>query len=426
MSRARVAVLRVISRELSATDAAAQYGYSRQHLHRLIARYKAGGLDAVEPRSRRPKSNPQATGDKVRDFIIATRLELTAAGWDAGSVTIAWHLERAGLRVPPASTIRRILHAAALVTPEPKKRPRSSCLRFAAARPNECWQSDFTHWPLAGGTDAEVINWLDGHSRYLLAASARAPVTGQVVVGTFLQASNANGLPASTLTDNGRVYTARFGGGRNAFEYLLAALGITQKNGHPFHPQTQGKAGRFHQIQKRWPGSRPPPPWPGSRPGSTPSASTTTSTAPAGPSSAPLPARPTGPCPRPAPQPLRTAATGCAMTMSTPAARSASATPAACTTSASAAPTAAGKSSPSSTRPASPSSSCGPARSCLPTTLTPATPTGATNSEARADGPGQLSPKTRLRCLLCRDSRHGALGGTRTPDLLHAMQHRFV
>jgi transposase len=69
MSRARVAVLKVISRLLSVTAAAAEYGYSRQHLHRLIARYKAGGLDAVEPRSRRPKSNPQATGGKVRDDL---------------------------------------------------------------------------------------------------------------------------------------------------------------------------------------------------------------------------------------------------------------------------------------------------------------------------------------------------------------------
>jgi hypothetical protein len=45
---------------------------------------------------------------------------------------------------------------------------------------------------------------------------------------------------------------------RNAFEYLLAALGITQKNGQPFHPQTQGKVERFHQTQKRWFAARPP------------------------------------------------------------------------------------------------------------------------------------------------------------------------
>ena len=194
MSKARVAVLKVISKELSVTAAAAQYGYSRQHLHRLVARYKQGGLDAVEPRSRKPLSSPQATEDKVREFIVRTRLELTAGGWDAGPVTIAWHLEQAGLHVPSTSTIRRVLHAAALVTPEPRKRPRSCYLRFEAAQPNECWQSDFTHWALDGGADAEIINWLDDHSRYLLGCSAHAPVTGKVVVDTFLQASNTHGL----------------------------------------------------------------------------------------------------------------------------------------------------------------------------------------------------------------------------------------
>lgn len=258
MSRARVAVLKVISKQLSVTAAAEQYGYSRQHLHRLIARYRAGGLEAVEPRSRKPRTSPQATEDKVRDFIVAKRPELTAEGWDAGPVTIAWHLGQAGLRVPSTSTIRRVLHQAGLVAPEPRKRPRSSYLRFEASQPNECWQPDFTHWPLAGGGDAEIINWLDDHYRFLLACSACAPVTGKVVVDTFLQASDAYGLPASTLTDNGRVYTARSGGGRNAFEYLLAALGITQKNGRPLHPQTQGKVERFHQTQKRWLACQPP------------------------------------------------------------------------------------------------------------------------------------------------------------------------
>ena len=123
MSRARVAALKVISRELSVTSAAAEYGYSRQHLHRLIARYRAGGLDAAEARSRRPRSNPQATGDKVREFIVRTRLELTAAGWDAGPVTIAWQPGQAGLHVPPAPAIRRILRAAGLVTPESASGP---------------------------------------------------------------------------------------------------------------------------------------------------------------------------------------------------------------------------------------------------------------------------------------------------------------
>ncbi len=175
MSRARVAVLKVVTKELTVTAAAQQYGYSRQHLHRLLARYREGGLDAVDPRSRRPQSNPAATPTAVRDRIIELRLQLTADGLDAGPVTIAWHLEHEGHRAPSTSTIRRILHAAGLVTPQPRKRPRSSYRRFEAAQPNECWQSDFTHWRLADGTDVEILNWLDDHSRYLLACTAHTP-----------------------------------------------------------------------------------------------------------------------------------------------------------------------------------------------------------------------------------------------------------
>ncbi len=252
MSKARVAVLKVITKELTATAAAAQYGYSRQHLQRLLARYRTGGLDAVDPQSRRPRSSPQQTSDQVRDLIIELRLRLTREGFDAGPITIAWHLEQEGHHPPSTSTIRRILHTSSLITPEPRKRPRSSYRRFEAAQPNECWQSDFTHWRLADDTDVEILNWLDDHSRFLLGCTAHKPVTGDIVTKQFLLTADEYGLPASTLTDNGRVYTARFGGGRNAFEYLLALLGITQKNGHPGHPQTQGKIERFHQTLKAW------------------------------------------------------------------------------------------------------------------------------------------------------------------------------
>lgn len=132
-------------------------------------------------------------------------------------------------------------------------------MRFEAAQPNETWQSDFTHWRLADGTDVEILNWLDDHSRFLLSCTSHAPVTGDDVVATFLAAIEEHGTPASTLTDNGRVYTARHGGGRNAFEYLLPLLGVKQKNGAPGHPQTQGKIERFHQTQKRWLAARPRP-----------------------------------------------------------------------------------------------------------------------------------------------------------------------
>jgi transposase InsO family protein len=258
MSRAHVAVLRVVSKELTVRESAVEYGFSRRQLFRLLAAYRAGGLDALEPRSRAPKSNPAQTAPEVRSRVVELRVRLVADGFDAGPETIRWHLEQEGLRVLSTSTIRRILHHAGLIVPEPRKRPRSSYIRFQAAQPNEMWQSDFMHTRLADETDVELLSWLDDHSRFLLACTAHQPVTGDVVVATFLDTIDVYGTPASTLTDNGRVYTARFGGVRNAFEYLLPILGVHQKNGSPGHPQTQGKIERFHQTLQRWLRARPP------------------------------------------------------------------------------------------------------------------------------------------------------------------------
>jgi transposase InsO family protein len=257
MSKHRVAVLKVVSGQLSVTAAAAECHLSRGHLQRLLARYREEGLEGLGPRSRRPRTSPHAVPDELRERIIVLRTGLVARGLDAGPATIAWHLAREGLAVPSTSTIRRVLHAAGLVVPEPHKRPRSSWIRFEAAAPNEVWQADFTHWRLADGSEVEIASWLDDHSRFLLGCTAFRRVSGHDVVATFTAAGDEHGWPAATLTDNGTVYTARLVGGRNSLEHLLAYLGIRQKNGSPGHPQTQGKVERFHQTLKRWLGRQP-------------------------------------------------------------------------------------------------------------------------------------------------------------------------
>jgi transposase InsO family protein len=256
MSRARAAVLKVMSKQATAGEAAAEIGISRRHLQRLLGRYREGGLEALESRSR-AKTNPNQTSERVRQRVIELRVEFRGEGLDAGPLTIVWHLEQEGLRPPSDSTIRRILHRAGLIEPQPRKRPRSSYTRFEAAQPNETWQSDATRWRLDDGSDVEILNWLDDHSRYLLRCTAHQPVDGETVVASFLEVVEGFGAPASTLTDNACVYTARFTGGRNGFEYLLASLGVHQKNGSPGHPQTQGKIERFHRTQKRWLTARP-------------------------------------------------------------------------------------------------------------------------------------------------------------------------
>lgn len=261
MSKRRGVILAVALEGRSQAEVALAYEVSAATVSRWVARYRIEGDAAFEPRSRRPRTSPTATPPEVVGLIVNLRVELTAEGLDAGPVTIRWHLQhRHGLDVSVA-TIRRHLVAAGLVIPNPKKKPKSAYIRFEADLPNECWQSDVTHWRLANRTDAEVLTWLDDHSRYALSVTAHRPVTAPAVVDTFLAAGADQGFPASVLTDNGLVFTTRFarGGndGRNQLETTLARLGITQKNSRPNHPTTCGKVERFQQTLKRWLRSQP-------------------------------------------------------------------------------------------------------------------------------------------------------------------------
>ena len=263
MSKARLVITAVVTEGRSQGEVARAYGVSQGWVSRLVARYQAEGEAAFEPRSRRPKTSPGAISSTTAELIVGLRKELAGRGLDAGPQTICWHLEHShGIRVP-ATTVSRYLTRAGLVTPDPAKRPRSSYLRFAAEQPNQCWQSGFTHCRLADGTDTEVICWLDDHSRFVLHLSAHARVTGPVVTASFRAACAAHGTPASTLTDNGTVCTARFAGGgrggRNGLEHELRRLGVKQKNGRPNHPQTQGKIERFWQTLKKWLAAQPQP-----------------------------------------------------------------------------------------------------------------------------------------------------------------------
>ena len=251
MSKQRVIVEAVLAGK-SQREVARLYGVSQPRVSQLVTAWRTGGWPALEPQSRRPKTNPNTTPQTTIDHVLALRQELLDYGADAGPHSIANALEDTMDQPPSVTTIWRILTRAGAITPEPRKRPKRSWTRFQADLPNECWQADFTHTPLGNGTDAEILIWLDDHSRFIISATAHKPVTGKIVLATFRAACIQHGTPQSTLTDNGLVFTTRFRGGANAFEIELLNLNITQKNGSPNHPQTQGKVERLNQTLKKW------------------------------------------------------------------------------------------------------------------------------------------------------------------------------
>jgi len=263
VSRAKLVITAITKQGLSQAEAARTYGLSQAWVSRLMARHRAEGDAAFQPRSRRPKTSPAATPPATVGLVLLIREQLIEQGLDAGAETIDWHLRHHHQVTLSKATIHRLLVRAGAVTPEPKKRPRSSYIRFEADMPNETWQSDFTHYRLSFGVDVEIISWLDDCTRYALHVSAHRRITGPIVTATFIKALAEQGIPASTLTDNGMVYTVRLAGGRggrNTFEHELRRLHIVQKNSRPGHPTTCGKVERFQQTLKKWLRAQPDQP----------------------------------------------------------------------------------------------------------------------------------------------------------------------
>jgi transposase InsO family protein len=244
MGMPQLIVTSVLVEGRSKSEVAREYGVSRRWVITLVQRYLAEGEHGLVPRSRRPLTSPARTGAGVEDEIIEIRKDLDKHGHEAGAATIAAHLHQRHGHSPAVSTIWRILTARGFVTPQPHKRPKASYLRFAAEQPNERWQTDITHWPLADGSDVEILHWLDDHSRLCLASTARRVFKGPDVEASYRRIAAEYGDPASVLSDNGAVFT-------------LHHRGVVFTHSRPYHPQTCGKVERFHQTVKKWLATQP-------------------------------------------------------------------------------------------------------------------------------------------------------------------------
>jgi transposase len=200
MGMPEVIVQAVLTEGRSKSAVARDYRVSRRWVITLVQRYLTEGDTGLQPRSRRPKTSPHQTAREVENQIVAIRKDLDRHGHEAGAETIAFHLQQRHGHTPSVSTIWRILRDRGFVTPQPHKRPKSSYCRFQAAQPNEMWAMDTTHWTLADGSDVEILNGLDDHSRLCRISTALRTFKGPDVDRLFRQTTCHYGDPAAVLT----------------------------------------------------------------------------------------------------------------------------------------------------------------------------------------------------------------------------------
>lgn len=228
---------------------------SRTSFYRLRATAASDGFTAAMTPASRAPTHPARRYDQFTDqAITVTRAQLEREGWDAGPWSIWWRLTQQGVQpVPSRSTIARRLRVLGLVTPAPRKRPRSSWHRFTRSRPNELWQLDGIAWQLPDGSPATIFQVQDDCTRVLPALSAvMGGETGAGARAVLEQGFARYGRPAAVLTDNGDAFNQHRKNKISGTERWLAAQGIRPISGRVGHPQTQGKVERSHQPLEHW------------------------------------------------------------------------------------------------------------------------------------------------------------------------------
>ena len=230
-----------------------EHGVSREWFYATRKRVLLEGLpQALVPRSRRPTTAANRIPDQVEKLAVAVRERLKREGWDYGPLSVKAALERLGVASPSRATLARIFTRNGLVTPQPKKRPRSSWGRFRYAAPNECWQLDATDWTLADGTVVAIFQLNDDHSRYELASLAARSENAHDALRVVQTGIQRHGVPQRLLSDNGTALNPSRRGWTGLLTATMNSLGVHSITSTPGHPQTQGKNERGHSTLKRW------------------------------------------------------------------------------------------------------------------------------------------------------------------------------
>jgi len=243
------AVLEVLA-GASVTDVARRYGVARQTVHGWLRRYGTDGLAGLVDRSSKPGSCPHQTPAEVEARIV----ELRRANPRWGPRSIGYQLAQEEVSpVPSRSSIYRALRRHNLVEAKPRRRRRADYKRWERSRAMELWQMDVTGGVrLADGTEAKVVTGVDDHSRFCISAKVVARATARPVCDALGEAMRRHGVPDQILTDNGKVFTGRFGPGSGEvlFDRICRENGIRHLLTAPRSPTTTGKVERFHKTIK--------------------------------------------------------------------------------------------------------------------------------------------------------------------------------
>ncbi|MGD0818665.1 MAG: helix-turn-helix domain-containing protein [Methanomassiliicoccales archaeon] len=190
-----------------------------------ITRWKKGGFVALLDKSRRPRKTHNLEREKV-DMILGIR---DRQGY--GCSKIVFDVECS------SSTVHKYLkiHARPM-----RHTTRRRFRTFERKHSNSLWQMDYTQLR----KDVWVLQVVDDHSRFIIAAKVMWSPDGRETISTF-------GVPEQFLTNHGtQFYSVK--GGESSFDQFCQEWAVQHILESIAHPQTLGKTEQRHNMMKNY------------------------------------------------------------------------------------------------------------------------------------------------------------------------------
>lgn len=244
-------VLPILRKEVRLKEAISICPHSPRSLKRWLKAYREGGIEALRPKSTKPKTQPNETPIRIKEEVIALRNKTGLC-----AKKLHWRLQKEGLEIP-VSTIGKILKDADLVRKYRVKKVKYKYIR-AERKAGELIEIDVKYVPGAiAGNRYYQYTAIDTASRWRHMAVYDEETTHHSILFLKEVISLFPHPICAIKTDNGSIFTNYYVGTNkrsdlagktiHALDEFCAQQGIIHYLIDPGKPAQNGTVERSHR-----------------------------------------------------------------------------------------------------------------------------------------------------------------------------------
>lgn len=247
-------MLPIVRKEVTLVDALKVCPHSKRSLERWVACYKKYGEQGLEPKSTRPKTNPNETPIRLKEKIIELRKEKKEC-----ALKLMWHLQDEGIQIH-FQTIQSIIKKEGLTRKYRTRKPYKEYVRIPLTK-GEMVEIDVKFVPdRIDGKRYYQFTAIDCASRwrFMQAYQDIDTVSTLLFVKELVRVADFKIL--AIKTDNASIFTNRYLGydrssdplnpRLHALDILCNDLGIAHYLIDPGKPAQNGKVERSHRTDQ--------------------------------------------------------------------------------------------------------------------------------------------------------------------------------